>query len=64
MIPTDTLIGQYIQRLVLVVARYLIPAITFTYVAGEFAGRFYFKRVCPAYVKHVAPALKYAFTLN
>lgn len=64
MIPTDTLVGQYIQRLVLAVTRYLIPAITVTYVAGEFAGRFYFKRALPAYRRYVAPALKYAFTLN
>ena len=64
MIPTDTVVGQYIQRLVLMVARYLIPAITFTYVAGEFTGRFYFKKVRPAYRRYVAPALKYAFTLN
>lgn len=64
MIPTDTLVGQYIQRLVLAVARYLIPAITFTYVAGEFTGRFYFNQVRPFYTKRVAPALKYAFTLN
>jgi len=64
MIPTDTVVGQYIQRLVLMVTRYLFPAIAATYVAGEFVGRFYFKGVRPAYARHIAPALKYAFTLN
>ena len=64
MIPTDTLVGQFIQRYVLMLARYILPAVAATYVAGELAGRFYFKRVRLAYAKHVAPALKYAFTLN
>lgn len=64
MIPTDTLVGQYIQRFVLMLAHYLVPAIAATYVAGEFTGRFYFKGVRPAYRRYVAPALKYAFTLN
>ena len=61
---TDTLVGQYIQLIVLFWSRLVLPTIVRVYVAGEFTGRFYFKRVVPFYVQRVQPALRYAFTIN
>ena len=61
---TDTRIGQYLQFLALIITRYLLPPIAFTYVVGEFVGRWFFTVARPFYVRTVRPALTYAFTLN
>jgi hypothetical protein len=61
---SDTLVGQYIQLIVLFWARLVLPTIVRVYVAGEFIGRFYYKRVVPFFVQQVRPALQYAFTIN
>ena len=61
---TDTNMGQYIQLIVLTVARYILPTIVCVYVTGEFTGRFFFTKYLPYHNHVVRPALRYAFTIN
>ena len=55
-IPSDARVGQYIQFVVLVIARYVVPSIAAVYAAGFIAGRFFFK--------HIQPSLINGFTAN
>lgn len=64
MIPSDTLIGQYLQMLCLLFTRFIVPAFVVTYVAGQITGRFFYRTVRPFTINRVKPALVYAFTIN
>ena len=55
-IPSDAVIGQYIQLFVMAIARYVVPAIAAVYAAGYIAGRYYHQ--------HLKASLINGFTAN